>query len=162
MKCSKAHNSVTADESNTRLTVENVRRTLHGVLNRGTSQEQPITTLEAQQSLPPSTRRVLDILRLIQNHILPFDPLEVLLILSHQLIAGNQNMEGSVLVVANLFLGPELSQSSSVFDVTPVRERFELGNETGDLLLPVVQSRCRRDDQERTPDVVGLREVGQQ
>ena len=138
MKCSKAHNSVTADESTTRLTVESVRRTLHGVLNRGTSQEQPITTLEAQQSLPPSTRRVLDILRLIQNHILPFDPLEVLLILSHQLITSNQHVERCILVITNLLLAPELSKRSSIFDIAPVRQSLQARDKPCQLLLPVV------------------------
>lgn len=78
-------------------------------------------------------------MRLVQNHILPFDPLEVLLILSDQLITGDENMERSILIVANLLLRPELSQSGTVLDVAPVRERFELGNEAGDFLLPIMQ-----------------------
>ena len=140
MKCSKAHSSVTADESNTRLTVENVRRTLHGVLNRSTGQKEPVATMEPKECLPTCTGRVLDVLSLIENHVLPLHTLEVLLILSdlwtesqnldqqtlnavgtYELITGDEDMERGILIVADLFLRPELTKRSAVLDVTPVR-----------------------------------------
>ena len=58
------------------------RLTLHGVLDGCSSQKQAITALEAEQCLPPGTGRVFDILRLVEDHILPLDALEVLLVLS--------------------------------------------------------------------------------
>ena len=59
------------------------------------------------------------------------------------MVRGDQDMEGSVLVVADLLLTPEFTQSSTVLGITPVWERLQLGYKTGDLLLPVVQGRRR-------------------
>ncbi len=56
-------------------------RTLHRVLNRGTGEQQAVTALEAKERLPTCTRRVLNVLCLVKNHILPLDALEVLLVL---------------------------------------------------------------------------------
>ena len=78
------------------------------------------------------------------------------------MIASNQDVEGGVLVVANLLLTPELPQSRTVFGVTPIRQRLELRDETGDLLLPIVKRRRRRHNQEGTPDIVGFCQVGKQ
>lgn len=58
-------------------------RTLHGVLDRSTSQQQSVSALETQKRLPSHTVRVLDVLSLIQDHVLPLYSLEVLLILRH-------------------------------------------------------------------------------
>lgn len=38
-------------------------------------------------------------LGLIQNHVLPFDPLEVFHVLDHQLVAGDHNVERGILRV---------------------------------------------------------------
>lgn len=38
-------------------------------------------------------------LGLIQDHVLPFDPLEVFHVLDHQLVAGDHHVEGGVLRV---------------------------------------------------------------
>ena len=96
--------------------------------------------MEAEQSLPAGTGGVLDVLRLIENHVLPLHSLEVLLILSdlwtesqnldqqtlhavgtYELITGDEDMERGILIVADLFLRPELTKRSAVLDVTPVR-----------------------------------------
>ena len=45
--------------------VEGYTRTLHGVLDRSTREEEPISAVEAEQCLPTITRGVLDVLRLI-------------------------------------------------------------------------------------------------
>jgi hypothetical protein len=55
--------------------------TLHGILYRCTRQKQAIATMEAEQCFPPDTSGVFDILSFVEYHVLPFDPLEVLLIL---------------------------------------------------------------------------------
>lgn len=60
-----------------------MEQTLHGILNGRSGEQEPIPTLESKESLPPSTGRVLDVLSLVEDHILPLDSLEVLLILSH-------------------------------------------------------------------------------
>jgi hypothetical protein len=57
------------------------RLTLHVVLYWRTSQEEAIAAMESKKRLPPNAGRVLDVLSFVKNHILPFDPLEILLIL---------------------------------------------------------------------------------
>ena len=120
MKCNSAQSS--RIRLGSRNSLNKTRHTLHVVLNWSSSQQQPIPAMEPKQRLPPHTGRVLDILCLIENHILPLDALEVLLILGDELVVGNQDVEGSILVIADLFLAPELSKRCSVFDITPVWE----------------------------------------
>ena len=97
--------------------------------------------MEPKQRLPTHTGRVLDILSLVENHILPLDTLEVLLILGDELVAGNQDVERSVLVITDLLLAPELSKRCSILDVTPVRECLQAWYKAGELLLPVMKCR---------------------
>lgn len=59
--------------------------TLHGVLDWGTRQQQAVAAVEAKKCLPPDTGRVLDVLCFVQDHVLPLDPLEVLLVLRYLL-----------------------------------------------------------------------------
>ena len=115
-----------------------MRQTLHVVLNRCSSQQQAVAALETEQRLPSATRRVLDILRFVKDHVLPLHALEVLLVLrdlfasvstmirlvvcqTYQLVARNEDMERRVLVVRDLLLGPELAQRSPIFHITPIR-----------------------------------------
>lgn len=58
---------------------------------------------------------------------------------THQLIARDEYMKGSILIIADLFLTPELPQSGSIFHITPVGQRFKTRYKPGDLLLPVVK-----------------------
>lgn len=44
----------------------------------------------------------LECLSLIQYHVLPLDPLEILYVLHHQLVAGDHHMEGCILSVEGL------------------------------------------------------------
>ena len=118
--------------------------------------------MEPEQRLPTHARRVLDVLSLVKNHILPFDTLEVLLILGDELVAGNQDVKRGILGIANLFLAPELSKRCSVFDITPVREGLQGWDETSELLLPVMKSRQGGDDKERSPNVMSFCEVSQE
>lgn len=67
--------------------------TLHGVLDGRSSQEQSIAAIESQECFPPYAGRVLDVLRFIKDHILPFYALEVLLILGN-LCKNNQRNGG--------------------------------------------------------------------
>lgn len=67
-----------------------------------------------------------------------------------------------VLVVRQVLLAPVLAHRCSVLDLTPVRLRLQLWYETRQLSVPVVQCRGRRDDEKRAPDVVLLRQVGEQ
>lgn len=55
-------------------------RTVHRVLNGSSSEEKSVSTVEAKQCLPPRRRRTLDSLSLVEDHVLPLDSLEVLLV----------------------------------------------------------------------------------
>lgn len=69
-------------------------------------------------------------------------------------------MEGRIFVVAKRLAVPELAKNGAILRVAPVRQRLEAGDEARDLLLPVVKSRGRGDDEEGPPDVVDFGEVG--
>lgn len=56
-------------------------RTLHGILNRCTRQKQAIPTVKAEQGLPTHAGSIFDILGFVEDHVLPLDPLKVLLVL---------------------------------------------------------------------------------
>ena len=143
-------------------TAEHEKPTLHGILDRGASKQEPIATLKPQESLPSNTRGVLDVLRFVQDHVLPLDTLEVLLVLCYELVTGDEHMEGSVLVVADFFLAPKLSQSRSVLHVTPVWQRLEFWDESSKLLLPVVKRRSGCNDKEWAPNIMGFCQVCQE
>ena len=57
--------------------------------------EKAVATLEAKKCFPPNTRRILDVLRFIENHILPLYTLEVLLVLSNLKSPINPNIDQS-------------------------------------------------------------------
>ena len=94
--------------------------------------------METEQRFPPDTSGVFDILSFVEYHVLPFDPLEVLLILgdlyshrraslptsalrTYQLIARDNDMKRGVLIVTDLLSAPELSESFAIIGITPVR-----------------------------------------
>ena len=56
-------------------------------------------TLFLLLALPGTT---LECLSLIQYHVLPLDSLEILYILYHQLVTGDNHMEGGILSVESL------------------------------------------------------------
>ena len=68
-------------------------------------------------------------------------------------------MKRSIFIVANLFFAPKLSQSCTILNVTPIRQSFEGGNETCDLLLPVVQRRGWSYDKKWAPNVMYFSKV---
>lgn len=82
---------------------------MHGVLNRGPGEQQAIAAFELQQRLPPRARRVLDILRLVKDHVLPGNLLKVLLVLRDELVRRDDDMEVRILVVRDVLLRPELA-----------------------------------------------------
>ena len=56
---------------------------LHGVLNGGPCEEETIAAAEGEQDLPSHAGAALDGLGLVQDHVLPLDPVEILDILHH-------------------------------------------------------------------------------
>ena len=135
--------------------------------------------MESKKRFPADTGRVLDVLGLIKDHVLPPDSLEVLLILGdldkkisdaqvnmqflmYQLVACDQDVERCILIIANLFLAPEFSECRPVLGVSPVRKSFQPGYEAGNLLLPIMQCRRRRNNKERAPYVMCLSQICEQ
>lgn len=54
--------------------------TVHRVLDRRSGEEQSVPAVEAEEGLPSGRRRALDCLGLVEDHVLPLDTLEVLLV----------------------------------------------------------------------------------
>ena len=56
---------------------------LHGVLYGGACEEEPVAAGEAEEGAPADAAAAFDGLRLVQDHVLPLDTLEVLDVLDH-------------------------------------------------------------------------------
>ena len=56
---------------------------LHGVLYRRAGEQEAVAAAEGEKNFPAHAGAALDGLSLVQNHILPLDPVEVLHILHH-------------------------------------------------------------------------------
>lgn len=91
----------------------------HGVLNGGPSKQKPIPTLELQEYLPTNAGTTLERLSLVQYHVLPLDSLEILYILHHQLVTGDNHMEGGILGIEGL-LTPEPPDDFSIMRISPI------------------------------------------
>lgn len=59
--------------------------------------------------------------------------------LTYELVTCDKNMEGSVLVVANLLLTPKLAQCRPIFHIPPVGQCLKARNKARYFLLPVVE-----------------------
>lgn len=62
--------------------VEEGPELVHRVLDGRPGEEESVAAAEAEEGLPASTRRALDRLRFVEDHVLPLDALEVLLVLN--------------------------------------------------------------------------------
>lgn len=133
----------------------------HAVLNRCSRQQQPVSAVEPEEHLPASTRRALDGLRFIEHHVLPIDPVEVLVVGHDQLVRSDHDVE-TRLGRVQIPRVPKLAQYLPLLRVAPVRNDFEIRDETGQLLLPIVQRRRWRYDEERPPNAVTLGYVSQE
>jgi hypothetical protein len=135
---------------------------LHRILNRRPGQQKAVATLEIEQDIPSRTRRTLDGLRLVQDHVLPLDALEVHRVRDDKVVAGNDDVETRVLVEHHpaFLLDPELAKRLAFGDGPPVRNHAKIGDKTGEFLLPVVESRCGCHDEEWAPYVLLLSKMG--
>lgn len=70
------------------------------VLERRPRQQQPPLGIEAQQGLPPLTFEILYVLRLVQNHIVPLLAPEGEMVLDHEFVRGDANVERIVFAPA--------------------------------------------------------------
>ena len=111
----------------------------HGVLNRGTSEQQAVARVELKEHLPSTTQVILDRLGFIQDHVVPFYPEKLLLIfgLVHdQVVGGKQNVDPHVRVI-EIFRVKEFPKLLSLFWRAKEREDFECRTEFVKLILPV-------------------------
>src|SRR3954469_22988510 len=122
---------------------------LHIVLNRGSGKKQSVSAMESQQRLPAGTRRTLDSLCLVQNHVLPSYALKVLSVRDDKLVRGNEDMEWCIFAICKMLSIPKLTQHFTVLSISPIRQHFELRNESCNFLLPIVKCGSWSDNQER-------------
>ncbi|KAI6770999.1 hypothetical protein HG531_009854 [Fusarium graminearum] len=73
-----------------------------------------------------------------------------------QLIFVELGITLRILSVCSVLAIPELSKNLSVARASPVGENLEFRNKLGDLLLPVVECRSRRNNEEGSPNIVLL------
>ena len=78
------------------------------ILQGGTSQQESPFSVEPKQGLPPLAFEVLNVLGLIQDHIVPLLPSEGKVILNDKLVRGDAHME-------RVFLAPTVSLDLSLF-----------------------------------------------
>ena len=74
----------------------------HRVLNRGTCEKQAVARVELEEDLPSPTQVILDSLGFIQDHVMPFDPKEFLLVFGlvhNQVVGSKQHVDPHVWVV---------------------------------------------------------------
>eukprot|EP00958_Prasinococcus_capsulatus_P003142 scaffold279_cov369-Prasinococcus_capsulatus_cf.AAC.7 len=74
----------------------------HRILDGRARQQKPVAALEAEQCFPPQRGGALNRLRLIEDHVLPLDALEHLLVRHKELVARHEHVEGGVLRVQQL------------------------------------------------------------
>jgi len=100
------------------------------VLERCSRQEQSSPRVEAEHGLPPLTLEVLNVLSLVENHVVPFFPSERKVVLDDQLVGCDTNVEGVV-------FAPAMSLDLPFFLGSEVRENFEARTPPFELHFPV-------------------------
>lgn len=92
------------------------RPQLHHVILQGCSrQEQPPPRVESEEGLPALTLEILDVLGLVQNHVIPLFASEDKVVLNHQLVRRDAHMERVIFAPAlalelTFLLCPEVSE----------------------------------------------------
>ena len=110
----------------------------------GACQQQPAKAGEVQEQLPTLGLEVLNVLRLVEDEVLPLEPSEAAVILDDQLVAGDANVKG-------ILLGPTLSLHPPILLRAVVDEHLEGGAPLLDLHLPVEHDRGGHHDQVGSP-----------
>lgn len=99
----------------------------HGVLNRGTCEEQSVSCVELKKYLPSTTEIVLYSLGLIEDHVVPLHSQQFLLILRlvhNEVIRGKQYIDPHIWVI-EVFWVEELPQLLSFFWATKEGKDFQ-------------------------------------
>ena len=117
-----------------------------------TREEKSSSRPERKQRLPPLGAEILDIMRFVEDHVVPSASLEYLLVLQDQLIRGDEYVPTRVVHPAFSFLSPFLLVPVVGHDLETRTPLFKLH-------LPVEDDTCRDDDQMRAPDLIFQRQV---
>ena len=100
--------------------------------------------VETEQGLPPLTLEVLDVLSLVEDHVVPFLSPEREVILDHELVRCNANVERVV-------FAPTMPLDFSLFLSTKISEDLESWAPLFEFDFPVHDNCCRYHDEVRTP-----------
>ena len=87
---------------------------MHTHLQRSSGQQQATRRVEVQQGLPLLRAEVLDVLRLVEHQVLPRLATEHLLVGDHDVVRGDHDVEG-VLLVPPLAFGLYARQTETKF-----------------------------------------------
>ena len=111
----------------------------HRILNRGTCEQQTVARIELEEDFPSATQVILDRLGFIQDHVMPFDPEELLLVfgLVHYQIVGSKKYFDPHVWVVEIFRIKEFPKLLSLFWLAKEREDFQCRTEFVELILPV-------------------------
>lgn len=125
------------------------------VLKRRAGEQQSSRRLEPKQRLPALRSKVLDVVRLVEDHVHPVLPAEDVLIGQHDLVGRDAHLPGVLRV-------PTLSLLLALLLVAIVREDLETGEEFLEFHLPIEDHRRRDDDEMLTPYALVASEVAEQ
>ena len=122
------------------------------VLQRRAGEQQATRGVEGQQRLPALRAKVLDVLRLVEDQVLPALALERVLVLRDEVVRRDAHVEG-------VGLRPPEALLLALLLRAVVREDLEARAPHLELALPVEHDARRHHDQMRPPDTVLAREV---
>jgi len=115
---------------------------------KGCSREQQSSAgVESQQSLPSLAFEILDVLGLVENHVIPFLAPECKMVLDDELIRSDAYME-------RVLLAPAMTLEFAFLLRSEVRENLESGTPSFKLHFPVDDNRSRYDNQVRAPNTL--------
>jgi hypothetical protein len=114
------------------------------VLQRSSSQEKSVTSIETKEGLPSLGAEVFDVMSFVEDKVVPGFAPEDVLIGENELIRSDADME-SVLRI------PTFSLLLSFLLSTVVNHEFETGKEFAELHLPVQHDTRWNDNEVRSP-----------
>ena len=126
----------------------------HVVLQWCSCDQESSLGVEPQEGLPSLRLEILYVLSLIQDHVVPLFSPEGKVVLDHQLVRGDTDVEG-------VLLAPAMSLDLSLLLGAEVGEDLEAWAPLFKFHLPVHDDRCWYNDEMRTPDALVASERGQ-
>ena len=119
----------------------------HVVLKRRPCQQQSSLGVESKQGLPPLALEVLNILGLIEDHVIPLLPSECEVILNHQLIRRDAH-------VKRVLFAPPMPLDLPLLLRAEVCEYLQCRAPLLELHLPIDNNGSGHDNQVRAPDAL--------